>query len=139
MNQVEVGRARPLSRRATDVPVGQEITRLIVDAEDRVCFVRASNEQRLPASLRWPCVMGKYLPDAIPPHARDGLIEHSAEARRTHRPEVWMFPSTYAPGEWRLLYVVPVKRHPGWLAITCYAVAAEVALPPVVADSGAVP
>lgn len=73
--------------------------------------------------------MGKHLPTVAPAAIQDGLIRGLMEARTMGVPAFWSFPSTLAPGEWRLLNIVGVHGHPGWLAIGWYAVTQEVALP----------
>jgi hypothetical protein len=117
-----------LSRRATDVAVGQEIVRFIVDEADAVQFVRIHDETRISDQMRWPDVMGANIVGTAPEPQRAELARQLGEVRAGRQPSAWLFPSAMREGELRLLHATPIRNHPGWVGLAVFAVPAEVEL-----------
>jgi hypothetical protein len=134
MTGVRDGRPHPtgnaaLSRRATDVPVGTEIVRFIVDDANAVQFSRSHDAARIPTEMRWPAVMHRNILDVIPTDQLAGFHALIEAVRATKQPAGFQFPSSFSPGELRAAYAQTVCRHPGWVSVAVFDIAVAVKLP----------
>jgi hypothetical protein len=111
--------------------------RFIVDDQDCVQFSRSHDAARIPSALRWPAIVHQNFLDAAPPDQRAGFQALLLAVRTTQHPSGYQFQSSHIPGEMRAVYAQPVAKHPGWVSLAVFDIAAEIELPDALKTAGA--